>query len=154
MNTTIATDQPLSNSDQTLLRLISGIMIPADVELGVPGADDQAVQHNLLAIAARRAEAIHEALARFTAFAGPDLASADTRTQLESLENFRARHPREATPLISAVLQAYYQDDRVMQSLGMEPRPPFPKGYEVPEGDWSLIEPVRKRTPFWRHAPD
>ena len=46
--------------------------------------------------------------------------------------------------------QCYYRDDRVMRSLGMEPRPPFPKGYEVAQGDWSLLEPVKARDPFWR----
>ncbi|MGH7054344.1 MAG: hypothetical protein ACREFK_16060 [Stellaceae bacterium] len=30
-----------------------------------------------------------------------------------------------------------------MRSLGMEPRPPYPKGFEVESGDWSLLDPVR-----------
>src|SRR6202040_912217 len=32
------------------------------------------------------------------------------------------------------VLQCYYRDDRVMRSLGLEVRPPFPKGFEVEQG--------------------
>ena len=43
------------------------------------------------------------------------------------------------------VLQCYYRDDRVMISLGMEPRAPFPKGHELPQGDWFLLDPVRAR---------
>jgi hypothetical protein len=39
-----------------------------------------------------------------------------------------------------------------MQSLGMEVRPPFPKGFEVEQGDWSLLDPVRVRQPFYRRA--
>jgi hypothetical protein len=51
------------------------------------------------------------------------------------------------------VLHCYYRDDRVMISLGMEARPPFPKGYEVEQGDWSLLDPVRAMPKLWRDAP-
>jgi hypothetical protein len=51
------------------------------------------------------------------------------------------------------VLLCYYRDDRVMLSLGLEPRAPFPKGHVLEGGDWSLLDPVRARKPFWREAP-
>jgi len=38
----------------------------------------------------------------------------------------------------------------VMLSLGQEPRPPFPKGHVVEQGDWSLLDPVRARPPMYR----
>jgi len=38
----------------------------------------------------------------------------------------------------------------VMHSLGQEPRPPFPKGHVVEQGDLALLEPVRARPPIWR----
>ena len=55
--------------------------------------------------------------------------------------------------LISVVAQCYYRDRRVMSSLGIEVRPPFPKGYEVAQGDWSLLDPVRARAAFYRRTP-
>jgi hypothetical protein len=55
--------------------------------------------------------------------------------------------------LTRIVLQCYYRDDRVMRSLGMEVRPPFPKGFELEQGDWSLLDPVRARRPFFREVP-
>jgi hypothetical protein len=42
----------------------------------------------------------------------------------------------------------------VMRSIGMEARPPFPKGHELEQGDWSLLEPVRARGRIWRRVPD
>ena len=40
-----------------------------------------------------------------------------------------------------------------MRSLGLEPRPPYPQGYEVEAGDYdSLLEPVRARGRLWRQA--
>ena len=56
------------------------------------------------------------------------------------------------TYLTRIILQCYYRDDRVMRSLGMEPRPPSPKGVEVEQGDWSLLDPVRARPILYRYA--
>jgi hypothetical protein len=38
-------------------------------------------------------------------------------------------------------------------SLGLEARPPFPKGHTLEQGDWSLLDPVRSRPKLWRDAP-
>jgi hypothetical protein len=40
-----------------------------------------------------------------------------------------------------------------MRSLGMEVRAPFPKGFEVEQGDWLLLDPVRARAAFHRRTP-
>jgi hypothetical protein len=50
------------------------------------------------------------------------------------------------------VLQCYYRDDRVLRSLGLELRPPFPKGYELEAGDWSLLDPVKARPSVLRRT--
>ena len=39
-----------------------------------------------------------------------------------------------------------------MTALGIEERPPFPQGYDVPQGDWSLLDPVKRRPKFFREA--
>jgi len=54
------------------------------------------------------------------------------------------------TALGRAVLQCYYRDDRVMRALGLEPRPPYPKGHVLEQGDWSLLDAVRGRPRMWR----
>ena len=38
----------------------------------------------------------------------------------------------------------------MMRSLGQEPRPPFPQGHVVEQGDWSLLDPVRARPRMYR----
>lgn len=48
------------------------------------------------------------------------------------------------------ILGAYYRDDRVLLALGLEARAPFPKGYVLEQGDWSLLDTVRRRPAFWR----
>ena len=51
---------------------------------------------------------------------------------------------------MSLICQSYYRDPRVLESLGTPPRPPFPEGYEIQQGDWSLLDPVRARGPIYR----
>src|SRR5262249_35985461 len=54
--------------------------------------------------------------------------------------------------LTRVVMQCYYRDDRVVRSLGLEARAPFPKGHVLEHGDWSLLDPVRERAIGWRKA--
>jgi hypothetical protein len=44
----------------------------------------------------------------------------------------------------------YYQHGRVLEGLGLEPRPPHPKGYEMQPDDLSLLDPVRRRPKLYR----
>ena len=55
-----------------------------------------------------------------------------------------------ALALGRVVLGAYYRDDRVLLSLKHEARAPFPKGYTLEQGDWTLLDAVRQRPPLWR----
>jgi len=41
-----------------------------------------------------------------------------------------------------------------MRSLDMETRPPFPKGFDLDQGDMSLLDPVRDRPVFYRKQHD
>jgi len=38
----------------------------------------------------------------------------------------------------------------VLKAVGHEARAPFPKGHTLEQGDWSLVEVVKKRPAFWR----
>lgn len=44
----------------------------------------------------------------------------------------------------------YYQQDGVLEAIGIEPRAPHPKGYAVAENDLTLLEPVQARGRRWR----
>jgi hypothetical protein len=75
----------------------------------------------------------------------------DACTTFQRFPLREAGGPAVAT-LIRVVLQCYYRDDRVLRSLGLELRPPFPKGYTLEQGDWSLLDPVKARAPMWRRT--
>ena len=135
------------------LRAIAAMIIPASAEFDVPGADDPAIQADIVATLGRDTGLVREALDELTRLAGRrPLASLDPgRRETVALE-LRAKGGAAVSTLTRVVLQCYYRDDRVVRSLGLEPRPPFPKGHVLEDGDWSLLDPVRARPSFWRRA--
>jgi hypothetical protein len=145
-------DTSLTPAQSDDLRAIAGIIIPASLEFDVPGADDPAIRADMVATLGRDAGRVREALDELGRLAGAPLAGLDpARREAVALE-WRAQGGSALATLTRVVLQCYYRDDRVVRSLGLEPRPPYPKGHVLEEGDWSLLDPVRARPPMWRRA--
>jgi hypothetical protein len=147
-----ADDTPLTAAQREDLRAIAAEIIPANAEFGVPGADDAAIQADILATLGRDAEAVREALDRLSHLAQGPFAGLDQARRRQVATALRANGGPALATLVRVVLQCYYRDDRVVRSLGLEPRPPYPKGHVLEDGDWSLLDPVRARPPLWRRA--
>lgn len=148
----MTTNAPLTPAQQDDLRAIAAVMIPASAEFGVPGADDPAIQADMLATLGRDAALMREALDELARLAGQPLAALAPARREAAATALRANGGPAVAALARIVLQCYYRDDRVVGSLGLEPRPPYPKGHVLEDGDWSLLDPVRARRPFWRTA--
>jgi hypothetical protein len=146
----MTSDDPLTPAQRKDLCTLAGIIIPASIEFDVPGADDPAIQEDMLTTLGRDAAPVREALDLLARLAGAPLAELDPpRRQAVAMELRSVGGPAVAA-LTRVVLQCYYRDDRVVRSLGLEPRAPYPKGHVLEDGDWSLLDPVRTRPPFWR----
>ncbi len=143
----------LTADETRSLRCVAGMMIPASSAFAVPGADDDLIFADILSSIGRDMVPVKQALARLGALAGGTFADVDPARQQAASATFREAGGVTLTALTRVIVQCYYRDDRVMQSLGMEVRPPFPKGFEVEQGDWSLLDPVRARPPFYRPTP-
>jgi hypothetical protein len=144
--------EPLTPTQRDDLRVIAGIIIPASAEFDVPGADDPVIQADIVATLGRDAGLVRETLDELAQLAGQPLASLDPARREAVAMELRAKDGAAVATLTRVVLQCYYRDDRVVRSLGLEPRPPYPKGHVLEEGDWSLLDPVRARPPMWRRA--
>jgi hypothetical protein len=145
-------DNLLTPAQRDDLRAIAGIIIPASAEFDVPGADDAAIQADIVATLGRDAGQVREALDRLARLAGAPLAELDPAQREVVAMGLRANGGAAVATLTRVVLQCYYRDDRIVRSLGLEARPPHPKGYVLEDGDWSLLDPVRSRPPLWRQA--
>jgi hypothetical protein len=119
----------------------------------VPGADDAAIQADMLATLGRDGKMVTAALDHLARLAGGPLAELDATKRDAVAQEFRRNGGAAAATLVRVVLQCYYRDDRVLHSLGLEPRAPFPRGHVLPEGDWSLLDPVKARGGTLRRAP-
>ena len=131
-------------------RRLAGFMVPASGEYGVPGADDAAIFADIVHSLGRDRNAVRQALAMLGEIAGGDFTALDPAKAEAAAMTLLGRHGPVITALGRAVLQCYYRDDRVFHALGREPRAPYPKGHEVEQGDWSLLDAVRGRRRMWR----
>lgn len=146
----MSADSFLTPAQRDDLCAIAGVMIPASAEFAVPGADDPAIQADMLATLDRDAGAVREALDALARCAGQPFAGLDPARREAAAGEWRARGGAAVETLTRVVLQCYYRDDRVVRSLGLEPRAPYPQGHVLEDGDWSLLDPVRARPPMWR----
>ncbi len=143
----------LTPAESRDLRCVAGLMIPASAEFDVPGADDAIIFADIVRSLGRDLGDVTKALGALAELAGGRLADLDAARRDAVALSFRARGGAAVATLARVILQCYYRDDRVVRSLGLEPRAPFPKGHTLEQGDWSLLDPVRARPKMWRDAP-
>lgn len=148
----MSADDVLNPAQRADLRTVAAMIIPASAEYDVPGADDAAIQADMLRTMGRDTEAVRSALDHLARLAGKPLAELDSARRDAVAQEFRASGGAAAATLIRVVLQCYYRDDRVLRSLGLELRAPFPLGYTLDEGDWSLLDPVKAMKPSLRRV--
>ena len=142
----------LSQAEARDLHRIAGMMIPPSEEFGVPGANDATIFADIMQSLGRDLDDVRSALAGLASVAGGAFADADATRAEASAAAFWDRGGPTAAALSRVILQCYYRDDRVLHALGLEPRPPFPKGHVLEQGDWSLLDAVRDRPKLWRDA--
>src|SRR4051794_37526342 len=145
-------ENTLTHAQRGDLRTIAALIIPASTEYAVPGADDAAIQADILKSMGRDTEAVRAALDHLARLAGKPLAELDPTRRDAVAKEFRATGGNPAATLVRVVLQCYYRDDRVLRSLGLELRAPFPLGYTLEQGDWALLDPVKERSGTLRRA--
>jgi hypothetical protein len=144
------TQPTLSRSETRDLRALAGLMIPASIEYNMPGADDEVIFDDILNSLERDVKDVRVALCHLQTISGGAFAEAAPDRRAEIAARFKAEGGAALLALNRMVLLCYYRDGRVMRSLGLEPRSPFPKGHTVEQGDWSLLEAVKSRPPIWR----
>ncbi|MCA3377191.1 MAG: hypothetical protein INF64_08685 [Roseomonas sp.] len=138
---------PLTMVERATLHRLMGIMVPADPEMALPSAADPLIFEDCIRTLGRDAAAIRAVLAELLRLGFLDLPIAQAEDMaMVLLGETRA----EVLALSRVVAAAYYRDDRVMLAHGREPRPPFPKGHAITQGDWALLDAVKQRKPIWR----
>lgn len=136
----VQSDRTFAIPHQRTLAALAELMIPADGDL--PGASDAVIFNDLMAELSRDSAAVIQGL--------ETLASISSDLQMDVVNRLRGSAPGFLRFFETCVVTCYYRDSRVQQSLGMPGRAPFPGGYAVAPSNWSLLDPVRQRPPFFR----
>ena len=140
------------------LRILLDMIIPPNPARGMPGAGELDLVGYLTEFQPDQIEAIRTELDQLSQEARAHFhrgfAELEQGDRDRLVARLRAETEQFAKNIVVETMACYYQDDRVVLALGMEARPPFPKGHEVDSGDLSLLDPVRERKPLYRDDRD
>ena len=150
----IASDNPFSAQEREVLRRVAGTLIPASEEYGVPGADDEAIFARILVLAAERTESIKSGVAALNALAREyrDRGFLDLNGPQQTALLRDEASSGFLKQMIRCTAKSFYQDGRVLESIDLKSTPPFPGGHEIEQGDWTRLDPVKARAPFYRRV--
>lgn len=156
MPDTLATDRPLTATQEATLNVVLDQIIPADESRGKPSAVDVGVLPYLLERHADELQSIASELDNLNELAieqhQQPYSELDRSVQDRILETRRTENVRFLMGLAIRTVECYYLDARVMQAIGLPARAPYPEGFTVHKGDLTLLDPVRARGPIWRRT--
>lgn len=150
----IQTDHPLNEDQKNTLDALLKLVIPASEDGKMPSAAEVGFLEYLVNSEPGFIPQLKQCLDVIIDAVEPaqDKPFSETgERETEALVNkLRSSQGELFNLFTNLVLSCYYQHDRVMIGIGLEPRPPFPKGNQVEDGDLSLLAPVKQRGEFWR----
>jgi hypothetical protein len=142
----------LDKEQNKMLTTLLSLIIPANEDYKMPSANDVGffsymenkniesfIQEVLITI-------IKESHNNYS----QDFFTLTTDEQLQLVNILKRKHIRLFISLTNHVFQCYYQNDNVLEAIGVEARPPFPNGYFVKEGELLLLESVYNRGTIYR----
>jgi hypothetical protein len=143
----------LSRERMRTLASVLDLIIPPSLDGRLPGAGELGLGMKIAAAAASQSviETALESLetkARERGASGFSTLASDARQAV--LDEVARDVPTLMPELVAQSIVGYYQDMRVWEAIGLEPRPPYPDGYALPDTDLSILDGVRKRPPFYR----
>ena len=154
MSNIIATNNFLSDIEKSILVALLDVIIPADNARELPSAAELNFLEYLEEFGADHIPKIKEELDELNKAALDKTSSfffeLEKDKQLELCALLRETKRRFARTILVQTLNCYYQDSRVLAAWGRKAGAQFPGGNEVPQGDLTLLDPVRKRGKIFR----
>jgi hypothetical protein len=144
-------------SQQTLLSHVLNRLIPATDDF--PGAGDLGVSGYVDTVVGRSTELrrlfaeglTHIAMAS-QALQGQEFIALTEDQKDAVLRQVETLHPALFEALVQHTYSGYYSHPTVIRLLGLEVRPPQPRGYHLEPLDFTLLDNVKQRGPLYRQA--
>jgi len=155
-------DAPLHSFPPAAARTLAAVLdelIPPSTDGRLPGAGAVGVVAYLEGVCLRTPDlrpALDDGLAALAELArengAESLADLPQPRRAALLNDLTSRAPAFLPGLLFHTYAGYYQQPAVLEGLGLPPRPPFPEGYALEQGDLGLLDPVRARARLWREV--
>ena len=152
-----ARDSVFSRDQETALSGVLDEIIPPSDDGSLPGAGELGLVR-YIEQAVRRTPELEPVIARGLAALdvlasrrdSRDFAALSKPDKVEVMNELAATEQAFLPGLIFHTYVGYYLNDRVIEALGREPRPPHPKGYDMEASDLTLLDDVRRRPKLYR----
>ncbi len=146
----------LSQNQRSLVTAVLDRLIPSQGDM--PGAGEAGTADYLDSIAADSTQ-----LARLFSGGLQDIEIAASRLESsfeelsgdrrgEILRGVEANNPEFFDALVRHTYNGYYSNSKVVEALGLDPRPPQPRGNRVERGDLTSLQVVVERGQAYRDA--
>ena len=145
-NDVIATDHPLNAAQQQTLVALLDTLLPASDDDHMPSAQTL----DLVSYLNEKAEDFMPVLVTIVSHFGDGFSDGELSERYAAVEAFSKDQPELFEGLLFHAYTCYYQDDRVLEGIGMNAGPPFPGGNTIEEGDLSLLDPVVQLSQTYR----
>ncbi|MCH2173428.1 gluconate 2-dehydrogenase subunit 3 family protein [Myxococcota bacterium] len=146
----------LSNEEMQFLAQVLDAIIPPDEDGGSPGAGEVGLGDILQQKSPALVPVLKQGLTALSREMESrqlvDFGALSPNEKCSLLERIGGQHPDFFPGLLFPVYANYYQQPRVLKTLGLEARTPYPLGYDLESGDLDLLDPVRNRPPFYRRC--
>ena len=152
----IASDAPLTAQQRRNLDILLDMIVPASADGRKPSAAEVDVLGYICARESETLAGLREDLHRLDAEAealhGQAFAVLAPQQRQAVVADLRRQGPHFLRNLALQTVTCYYEDDRFCGRSASTPGRLSPQGYEVPAGDLSLLDPVRRRGRIYRDA--
>lgn len=142
----------LTPAARDVLAAVLDEIIPPSADGRLPGAGTLGLAAEVEAFLAGTPGGLADVAVRLDALAGDGFARLAGARRTEALRSFEARSPGLVASLLAPTIVRYYQAPRVLVALGLEARPPHPKGHVLEAGDLGPLEAVRRRGKIYREC--
>lgn len=142
---------PLAGDEKSTLADVLDLLLPPRDDGRLPGAGALGLTDAV--DTATRALPLRPAIAAALAsLAARDFSAQSQPEKLARLQALAQEAPAVFQALLAQAYGAYYTQPSVVETLGLPPRPPFPRGYDVSPTDFSVLDPVRRRAKLYREC--
>ncbi len=145
---------PFNSAQQAVLDVLMDLLIPASQDGRMPAARALRLFGSGTPMRAADRTLFEQGLAALDAQAqqahGASFAQLGTAQAKALVDTLRAENPAFVQSVVTQTVGRYLAHPMVMPLLGLEARPPWPQGNVVAEGDWSMLDVVKRREKIYR----